>query len=169
MWERHPLQICYQSWKAEKFRRIEPLVIVLKSGAWYVVGRVGADIHIYRISRILELSMLNETFEHPAVFNLAANRPAIRWAAIAPLAILIGVLPEFSSADSTTSTSRLSACRVQSQRWTQILRNTRFHTLKDALRLFVQRAKREALGNYPLAGFPLRNCGGLVPLLGAEL
>lgn len=71
VWEQHPLQIRYQSWKAEKFRRIEPLGIVLKSGAWYVVGRVGADKRIYRISRILELSMLDEIFERPATFDLA--------------------------------------------------------------------------------------------------
>jgi predicted DNA-binding transcriptional regulator YafY len=71
VWEQHPLQIRYQSWKAEKFRRIEPLGIVLKSGAWYVVGRVGTDKRIYRISRILELSMLDETFERPATFDLA--------------------------------------------------------------------------------------------------
>ncbi|MFM0213346.1 YafY family protein [Paraburkholderia sediminicola] len=72
VWEQHPLQIRYQSWKAEKFRRIEPLGIVLKSGAWYVVGRVDTDIRIYRISRILELSLLDETFERPLAFDLAA-------------------------------------------------------------------------------------------------
>ncbi|MFM0499212.1 helix-turn-helix transcriptional regulator [Paraburkholderia caffeinilytica] len=72
VWEQHPLQIRYQSWKAEKFRRIEPLGIVLKSGAWYVVGCVGQDIRIYRISRILELSTLDETFERPPAFDLAA-------------------------------------------------------------------------------------------------
>lgn len=72
VWEQHPLQIRYQSWKAEKFRRIEPLGIVLKSGAWYVVGRVGTDVRIYRISRILELSLLDGTFERPLTFDLAA-------------------------------------------------------------------------------------------------
>ncbi|WP_258194280.1 YafY family protein [Paraburkholderia sp. BL18I3N2] len=71
VWEQHPLEIRYQSWKAEKFRRIEPLGIVLKSGAWYVVGRVGQDVRIYRISRILELSLLDETFERPCAFDLA--------------------------------------------------------------------------------------------------
>ena len=71
VWEQHPLQIRYQSWKAEKFRRIEPLGIVLKGGAWYVVGRVGTDVRIYRISRILELSMLDEMFARPPAFDLA--------------------------------------------------------------------------------------------------
>ncbi|WP_341314058.1 YafY family protein [Paraburkholderia sp. IMGN_8] len=71
VWEQHPLQIRYQSWKAEKFRRIEPLGIVLKSGAWYVVGRVDTDIRIYRISRIRDLSVLDETFERPSTFDLA--------------------------------------------------------------------------------------------------
>lgn len=72
VWDQHPLQIRYQSWKAEKFRRIEPLGIVLKGGAWYVVARVDADVRIYRISRILELSMVDETFERPPGFDLAA-------------------------------------------------------------------------------------------------
>ncbi|WP_258875631.1 YafY family protein [Paraburkholderia sp. BL27I4N3] len=72
VWEQHPLEIRYQSWKAEKFRRIEPLGIVLKSGAWYVVGRVGQDVRIYRISRILELNLVDETFERPPTFELAA-------------------------------------------------------------------------------------------------
>lgn len=71
VWEQHPLQIRYQSWKAEKFRRIEPLGIVLKSGAWYVVGRVDTDIRIYRIARIRDLSVLDETFERPSAFDLA--------------------------------------------------------------------------------------------------
>lgn len=71
VWDQRPLQIRYQSWKAEKFRRIEPLGVVLKSGAWYVVGRVDADVRIYRIARILELSLLDETFERPLTFDLA--------------------------------------------------------------------------------------------------
>ncbi|WGS49694.1 YafY family transcriptional regulator [Paraburkholderia sp. D15] len=71
VWEQHPLQIRYQSWKAEKSRRIEPLGVVLKSGAWYVVGRVDADVRIYRIARILELSLLDDTFERLTSFDLA--------------------------------------------------------------------------------------------------
>jgi len=71
VWEQHPLRIRYQSWKAEKVRRIEPLGVVLKGGAWYVVGRVDADIRIYRISRILELTLIDETFERPPAFELA--------------------------------------------------------------------------------------------------
>jgi hypothetical protein len=40
----------YQSWKAEKNRIVEPLGLVLKGGAWYLVGRVDGDARTYRIS-----------------------------------------------------------------------------------------------------------------------
>jgi predicted DNA-binding transcriptional regulator YafY len=70
VWEQRPIQIRYRSWKAEKLRRVEPLGIVLKSGAWYVVGQVEGSVRIYRISRILDLAVLDERFERPEAFDL---------------------------------------------------------------------------------------------------
>lgn len=71
VWEQRALQIHYQSWKAEKTRRIEPLGLVLKSGAWYLAGHVGGDVRIYRIARISDLSVLDARFERPPDFDLA--------------------------------------------------------------------------------------------------
>ena len=62
----------YRSWKAEKERRVEPLGIVLKGGSWYLVGQVDGDARTYRISRILELNVLDERFEWPESFDLKA-------------------------------------------------------------------------------------------------
>ena len=71
-WEQHVIEIRYQSWRAEKRRRVAPLGMVLKSGAWYLVGAVDASVRTYRISRIRELEPLTERFEPPPGFDLAA-------------------------------------------------------------------------------------------------
>jgi predicted DNA-binding transcriptional regulator YafY len=70
VWDQHPLRMRYRSWKAETQRTVEPLGLVLKSGAWYLVGQVEGDARTYRISRILELAILDQRFERPANFDL---------------------------------------------------------------------------------------------------
>jgi predicted DNA-binding transcriptional regulator YafY len=70
VWDQHPLRMRYRSWKAETHRTVEPLGLVLKSGAWYLVGQVEGDARTYRISRILELAILDQRFERPADFDL---------------------------------------------------------------------------------------------------
>lgn len=72
-WEQHLVEIRYQSWRAEKRRRVAPLGLVLKSGAWYLVGAVEASVRTYRINRIRELEALAERFEPPPGFDLAAS------------------------------------------------------------------------------------------------
>jgi predicted DNA-binding transcriptional regulator YafY len=72
VWRQRPIRIRYQSWRAEKHRRVEPLGIVLKSGAWYLVGEVERSARTYRIARIRELDVLDEHFERPADFDLPA-------------------------------------------------------------------------------------------------
>jgi predicted DNA-binding transcriptional regulator YafY len=69
--EQRAIHIRYRSWRAEKQRRVEPLGIVLKSGAWYLVGQVNGGPRTYRIARILDLTVTGERFEAPA-FDLAA-------------------------------------------------------------------------------------------------
>jgi predicted DNA-binding transcriptional regulator YafY len=72
VWEQRALRIRYQSWKGEKHRVVEPLGIVLKSGAWYLVGQVDGMPRTYRISRILDLTVLDQPFERRADFDLEA-------------------------------------------------------------------------------------------------
>ncbi|MFT4574477.1 helix-turn-helix transcriptional regulator [Marinomonas primoryensis] len=62
----------YQSWKAEVKRQTQPLGIVLKGGQWYLLAQVDNDIRTYRVSRIESLTLLDENFERPKDFNLAA-------------------------------------------------------------------------------------------------
>jgi predicted DNA-binding transcriptional regulator YafY len=48
-----------------------PLGLVAKRSIWYVVAQTGADTVFYRVSRLLEVRVLDETFERPAGFDLA--------------------------------------------------------------------------------------------------
>jgi len=53
-------------------RRVEPLGLVLKAGVWYLVARVGGAIRTYRVGRVRDAELLDESFERPADFDLAA-------------------------------------------------------------------------------------------------
>jgi predicted DNA-binding transcriptional regulator YafY len=66
------IEIRYQSWKAEKRRRIAPLGLVLKSGNWYLAGQVDSSVRTYRVARILDCTVLPDTFARPIDFDLGA-------------------------------------------------------------------------------------------------
>lgn len=70
VWEQRRIQMRYRSWKAEKERVVEPLGLVLKGGAWYLVGRCDGNARTYRIGRILDLEVTAEHFERPEAFDL---------------------------------------------------------------------------------------------------
>ena len=72
LWEERLVEMRYRSWKGERERRVGPLGHVLKSGAWYLAGAVGADVRSYRVARIRALRVLDETFARPAGFDLAS-------------------------------------------------------------------------------------------------
>jgi len=52
-------------------RVVDPLGLVLKAGAWYLVARSGGGMRTYRVSRIVDLTPLDR-FERPDEFDLAA-------------------------------------------------------------------------------------------------
>ena len=70
VWEQLRIRMRYRSWKAERERIVEPLGLVLKGGAWYLVGRCDGDTRTYRVGRILDLEVTAERFEPPAAFDL---------------------------------------------------------------------------------------------------
>ncbi|WP_285751882.1 YafY family protein [Lentzea sp. NBRC 105346] len=73
VWNQRRLHLRYQRWGGsaiEVERDIEPLGLVLKAGVWYFVG--GPEPRTYRVSRVLELRELDETFERPEDFDLSA-------------------------------------------------------------------------------------------------
>jgi len=73
IWDRRRIAIEYESWERLVSRVLDPLGLVLKAGAWYLVARAGADIRTYRIGAIQGLQEVDETFERPAGFDLAAH------------------------------------------------------------------------------------------------
>ena len=52
-------------------RTIDPLGLVLKGGAWYLVARRSAGMRVYRVSRVASVRSLEESFERPSEFELA--------------------------------------------------------------------------------------------------
>jgi predicted DNA-binding transcriptional regulator YafY len=75
VWNRRRARMRYLRWRQprEVERDIEPLGIVLKAGVWYFVARVDGEVRTYRVATILDLTVLDETFERPEDFDLAAS------------------------------------------------------------------------------------------------
>jgi predicted DNA-binding transcriptional regulator YafY len=57
----------------EVTRTVEPYGLVLKSGTWYLVARIGEDHRTYRVDRITELSPTGERFERDEGFDLPGH------------------------------------------------------------------------------------------------
>ena len=53
-------------------RALEPFGLVCKAGVWYLVARRDGELRTYRVSRVHEVSTLDEQFERPADFDLAS-------------------------------------------------------------------------------------------------
>jgi predicted DNA-binding transcriptional regulator YafY len=50
---------------------LDPYGLVLKNGSWYVVAAAGEAIRTYRVSNILDLTIIDEEFSRPRGFDLA--------------------------------------------------------------------------------------------------
>ncbi|HLY93980.1 MAG TPA: WYL domain-containing protein, partial [Gaiellaceae bacterium] len=53
-------------------RTVDPLGLVLKGGAWYLVAHRSAGMRVYRVSRVASVRALEEEFERPSGFDLGA-------------------------------------------------------------------------------------------------
>jgi predicted DNA-binding transcriptional regulator YafY len=69
----HRVNMVYQSFSSPSPspRKLEPYVIVFQRGWWYVVGYCHSrqEVRTFRVDRILELSILDETFQAPVNFD----------------------------------------------------------------------------------------------------
>ena len=72
VWDQRLIEMRYRSWKAEIRRKVAPLGLVLKSGAWYLVGQIDDGARTYRVARVREVNVLDDTFKRPPDFNLEA-------------------------------------------------------------------------------------------------
>ena len=72
VWSRCRVRIRYREGNRVVQRTIDPLGLVLKAGAWYLVAHRVAGMRVYRVSRVASVRPLEETCERPEGFELAA-------------------------------------------------------------------------------------------------
>lgn len=66
------LSFQYQKTNGERSERlVDPLGLVAKGNTWYLVGRTGENFRTYRVSRIEQARILEQTCQRPADFDLA--------------------------------------------------------------------------------------------------
>ncbi|WP_207916969.1 YafY family protein [Micromonospora sp. KC723] len=110
VWSDRVVELRYRRGDREVVRRVEPYGLVLKSGTWYLVGRVGEGTRTYRVDRVLDVTPDTATFTRDGGFDLggywreqaeaflrtmlreritvrlsSAGLRALRWAADTPL------------------------------------------------------------------------------------
>jgi predicted DNA-binding transcriptional regulator YafY len=72
VWDDRRVELRYRRKGETTTRAVDPLGLVLKAGAWYLVGRTPDENRLFRVSRIVSLLVLDERFERPGDFDLAA-------------------------------------------------------------------------------------------------
>jgi predicted DNA-binding transcriptional regulator YafY len=70
VWNERCVEIRYQRPTSVVPRKVQPLGLVLKGGAWYLVAQIGGQPRTYRVSNIVDLSGTEERFERPKDFDL---------------------------------------------------------------------------------------------------
>ena len=74
VWEDRRIVIAYRHPGREEpgTRHLDPFGLVCKAGTWYLVARRDGELRTYRVSRVAEVSLLDEHFERDPEFELAA-------------------------------------------------------------------------------------------------
>ncbi|NHC44255.1 helix-turn-helix transcriptional regulator [Motilibacter aurantiacus] len=72
VWSERRVRARYGSGDGQVDRVLSPLGLVLKAGTWYLVALRGPDVRTYRVGRFTAVEALDERFERPAGFDLAA-------------------------------------------------------------------------------------------------
>jgi predicted DNA-binding transcriptional regulator YafY len=71
-WQGRRLNARYREGSRIVRRTLDPLGLVLKGGAWYLVARRSAGMRVYRVSRFASVRIREEGFERPEGFDLAS-------------------------------------------------------------------------------------------------
>jgi predicted DNA-binding transcriptional regulator YafY len=74
VWQARRVRVHYDSWRGAVWRELEPLGLVLKAGAWYLIARAAgrdAELRTYRLASVIGLTVGTEAFERPPGFDLA--------------------------------------------------------------------------------------------------
>jgi len=78
VWRARRIEVRYDSWRGKTQRTLEPLGLVLKAGAWYLVARAvetpikGDGVRTYRLASVLTLTV-GASFRRPTRFDLAST------------------------------------------------------------------------------------------------
>jgi predicted DNA-binding transcriptional regulator YafY len=72
VWNQRKIRVRYRRWRAptEVTRTLAAYGLVLKAGKWYLVALGSAHVSTYRVNQILDLEILDESFERPDDFDL---------------------------------------------------------------------------------------------------
>ncbi|WP_309231951.1 helix-turn-helix transcriptional regulator [Micromonospora tarensis] len=73
IWGDRVVRVGYRRGDQEVTRRVEPYGLVLKSGTWYLVGRVGDQVRTYRVDRVTTVEVGDEHFDRDPGFDLAGH------------------------------------------------------------------------------------------------
>jgi predicted DNA-binding transcriptional regulator YafY len=71
VWEGRRVAARYREGPKVVRRTLDPLGLVFKAGAWYLVARRSVGMRVYRVSRFASARVLEQTFERPPQFELA--------------------------------------------------------------------------------------------------
>jgi predicted DNA-binding transcriptional regulator YafY len=71
VWQGKRLRARYREGPRVVQRTLDPLGLVLKGGAWYLVARRSAGMRVYRVSRFASVRIREDGFERPKGFDLA--------------------------------------------------------------------------------------------------
>jgi predicted DNA-binding transcriptional regulator YafY len=72
LWRGYRVRIRYREGRRVVQRTLDPLGLVVKGGAWYLVAHRSAGMRVYRVSRIVSVRELEEELRRPRSFELAA-------------------------------------------------------------------------------------------------
>jgi len=72
VWRGCRIRIRYREGARVVRRTIDPLGLVLKAGAWYLVAHRIAGMRVYRVSRVVSVHPLEETCARPDGFDLSS-------------------------------------------------------------------------------------------------
>ncbi|MBI5255455.1 MAG: WYL domain-containing protein [Burkholderiales bacterium] len=75
VWQARRLTLRYDSWRGASRRELEPLGLVLKAGAWYLMARSAGKeaVRTYRLASVLAVESMGRPFKRPRGFDLAAQ------------------------------------------------------------------------------------------------
>ena len=73
VWHHQRLRVAYDSWRGRVRRELEPLGLVLKAGAWYLVAREAGQTEprTYRLASMVTMEPGSGRFRRPRSFDLA--------------------------------------------------------------------------------------------------